>query len=134
MTKQPLRASGRGRSALMLLLMLVNAGCGAGWRRMTGPEPAELSPRQQIQVWTTGQGRAAQLHSVVFASDSVSGVPFTERPDCDTCRVSYVLAEVDSIRVGHPERGFFKGTGLVYGGMLVFGLALCLYWGCPAPD
>jgi len=117
MTKQLLRASGRGRSALMLVLILVNAGCGAQWRRMTVVEPAQLSPRQQIQVWTTGRGRATRLHSVVFRPDSVAGVPFTEHPDCDTCRVSYVLAEVDSIRVGHPERGFLKGTGLVLGGI-----------------
>ncbi len=75
-----------------------------------------------------------QLHSGVFTSDSVAGVPFTEHPDCDTCRVSYALAEVDSIRVGHPERGLLEGTGVVLGGILVLGIGYCALRGCSFAD
>lgn len=47
--------------------------------------PRALPVRTQVQVW---QGeRVNLLHSVRLAADTVGGVPYTEAPGCDSCRV-----------------------------------------------
>lgn len=62
-------------------LALLLAGCGAGWRT-TPLAPGPLPPRQQAQVWT--QGHALRWHALVIATDSISGMPFTRAPACDS--------------------------------------------------
>jgi hypothetical protein len=65
----------------------------------------------------------ARWHGVVVRSDSISGVPFLEAPDCDSCRRALSLERVDSVRVGSPEAGFWKTLGLVVGiPVLVFAI------------
>jgi hypothetical protein len=104
-------------SALLFGLMLQLSACGAGWHRITPTVPSSLPKRQQVQVWQ-GEKRL-QLHSVTLAGDSISGVPYTQNPNCDSCRVAVSRASVDSLRAGSPSSGFWKTTGLVVGGMFV---------------
>ncbi len=95
-------------------------GCGAGWRAVPPPDMGPLPARQQVQVW---QGRQAhQLHGVDFTSDSVSGIPFVRRLDCDSCRIVLPKASIGSIRLGSPEAGFLKGTALVMAIWLLIGV------------
>lgn len=69
----------------------------AGWHRVE-VAPESLPPRQDVQVWTGHDSRT--LHGVVITPDSVYGVPFQLPLACDTCRVAFPRARVDSIRLG----------------------------------
>ena len=112
-----------GRAAGLWLLVLSQAGCGAGWRRTSELPSGVLPPGQQAEVWHGG--RAERLHALVFTTDSVTGVPFLQPRTCDTCRVALARAEVDSVRLGHPERGLWRGVGLTLGAVAVVGLVAC---------
>jgi hypothetical protein len=117
--------SGRLPSMLLLVMVMAQSGCGAGWHRIDPLGPGSLPKRQQVQVWEGGQ--KVQLHAVKLDGDSLSGVPYVQPPDCETCRVSVPTTSVDSVRAGNPSAGFLKTTGLVLGGMFALALALC----CP---
>jgi len=103
------------------------AACGAGWHRPAQLEPGELSPRQQVEVWSGGTVR--RWHAVQVGSDSISGVPFMRPTDCDSCRIAVPRAAVDSIRLGHPEGALFKTIGLVFGIPAMVYLILCVAHG-----
>ena len=107
------------RSISVLLVLLMGSwACGGGWRRLESVTPRVFPTRTQVQVW---QGRGSTLlHAVRLNSDTLSGVPFTQAPTCDSCRVEFPLNEVDSLREGSKERGFFRTTGLV----VAIGLAM----------
>ena len=110
------------RSFGALALALLQAGCGAGWRTTplaTGPLPQ----RQQAEVWTGG--RVLRWHALVVASDSISGVPFTRPPECDSCRVAVPREAVDSVRLGNPSAGFWKSVGLGMGISVAAALVIC---------
>jgi hypothetical protein len=107
----------RLRSVLLLAALLPQSACGAGWHRIEPAVPSNLPQRQQVQVWKGGH--RLQLHALKVTGDSISGIPYTQHPDCDSCRVSVAAASVDSIRAGNPSAGFWKTTGLVIGGMFV---------------
>jgi hypothetical protein len=64
-----------------------------------------------VQVWR--DRRVTLLQAVTLESDTLEGVPFTQPPNCDSCRVQLGLATVDSLRVGNKERAFFRTAGLV---------------------
>jgi hypothetical protein len=103
---------------------LLQTGCGAGWRTTplaTGPLPR----RQQAQVWT--DGRAQRWHAVVVGTDSISGVPFTRPPACDSCRVAVSRGSVDSLRLGNPTAGFWKSMGLGMGITFAAALVICRF-------
>ena len=105
-------------------LALIQAGCGAGWRTTqlaAGPLPA----RQQAEVWTGG--RALRWHALVVATDSISGVPFTSSPGCDSCRVALPRGSVDSVRLGNPTAGFWKSVGLGMGISFATALVICRF-------
>ena len=89
------------RRALLGVAALAGlSGC-AGWLRVTAPSDTTFAPRQQVQVW---QGRQARvLHEVHLTPDSLIGVPFNRRADCDSCRVAVPRAAVDSLRLGDRE-------------------------------
>lgn len=115
------------RRLALLALTLAQMACGAGWRRVTEPEPRTLPARQQVQVWRGG--RALQLHAVEFGSDSVSGIPYLQPEDCDTCRVAVAASEVDSVRVGNPPAGFWRSFALVLGGGVALTFVGCVVFG-----
>jgi hypothetical protein len=52
-------------------------------------------------VWTGG--RSLRLHGVHFRNDTLTGVPFTSPPECDSCRVRIALAAIDSVQVGGTD-------------------------------
>ena len=112
-----------GRAAGLCLLALSQADCGAGWRRAGELAPGPLPRGQQVEVWH--EGRAERLHALILTEDSLSGVPFLHPWGCDSCRVTLARVEVDSIRFGHPERGFWRGVGLTFGALAVLGLVAC---------
>lgn len=64
-------------------------------------------------------------HALVVATDSISGVPFTRPPACDSCRVAVPRALVDSVRLGNPTAGFWKSVGLGMGLTLAAVVAIC---------
>ena len=73
--------------------------------------PRPFPARAQVQVW---QGnKFILLHGLRLDPASLTGVPFTQAPTCDSCRVQMALGGVDSLRVGNKERGFFRTAGLV---------------------
>jgi hypothetical protein len=111
------------RHALVIGTLMLAEACDAGWRRPQELSPDSLSPRQQVQVWR--QGRTVQWHAVVISADSISGIPYYKPVDCDSCRVAFPRASVDSIRLGDPVAGFWKSVGLVMGVMLAFCAAKC---------
>jgi hypothetical protein len=114
-----------------LALAAVLLGCSPGWHRVT-PSPSEaLNSRQQFQVWSHGQ--ALQWHGLRVSGDSVSGVPFTRSPACDSCRVQLALADVDSLRAGDPVAGLWSGVliGLSLG-LLVLAVSVALHALYPA--
>ena len=110
-----------------ILLALLVQGCGAGWHQVATPE--RLAPRQQVQVWH--QGEAQRWHALQVRADSVSGIPYHRSIDCDSCRVVWPRAIVDSIRVGNPVAGFWKTVGLVIG-IMTGGLIAYCWEGCYA--
>ena len=111
------------RTLLAIAVLLPQTACGPGWHRVTLPSPATLPERQQVEVWQGG--RALRLHAVRLVHDSVSGVPYLQRPDCDSCRVSLPRTEVDSLRAGNPTAGLWKTVGLTIVGMLAVVVVGC---------
>jgi hypothetical protein len=97
------------------------SGCGGGWRRICDVSPQGLPTRTQVQVWQ-GDQVTTTLHSVLIDSYSVRGIPFVQRPDCDSCRVAIPLEEVDSIRTGSKELGLVRTVRI----MLLVGTGMAL--------
>ena len=85
--------------------------------------PGPLPAKQQAEVWH--QGRAERWHAVVLTADSVSGIPYLLPPSCDSCRVALTRTAVDSVRLGHPERGFWRSVGLGLGATALLAVAAC---------
>jgi len=112
-------------------LTLLQLGCGAGWRSkplVDGPLPR----RQQAQVWT--HGRALRWHALVVAPDTISGVPFTRSPACDSCRAAIPRGLIDSVRLGNPTAGFWRTMGLVVGIPIVAVIVICRTDTCQLGD
>jgi hypothetical protein len=122
------RNAPRPRTAL-LLLVAGAAACSAGWRRPPPLRPGPLPPRQQVQVFHGDE--VERWHAVVLTEDSVSGVWFRRRTDCDSCRVALRRAAVDSLRIGDPVAGFWKTAGMVWAILTVPALILVLLGCCP---
>ena len=70
-----------------------------------------------------------RLHGVIVGADTVSGIPFLKSLDCDSCRVRIERAEVDSLRLGEPDGGFWKTVAL---GALAGLVDLCYFGWCDA--
>lgn len=89
--------------------------------------PRQLPARDQVQVF--GRGETQRWHAAVISADSVSGIPWREPVECDSCRVALPMTAVDSIQIGHPTAGLWKGVGLTFGTVLAF-----CYFACPRGD
>jgi hypothetical protein len=91
--------------------------CGPGWRRWDDDALLGAPSREQVEVWQADT--AARWHGLVVTADSVSGIPFLKPLTCDSCRITVERSAVDSIRVGNPIGGFWRGVGWVVGTALV---------------
>ncbi len=86
------------------LLVLVGGCAPDGWYRTTLPQPLvsrSLHRHAQFQVWS--HGNMARWHAVMVNRDSLSGIPYNKPLDCDSCRRSISLIEVDSLKKGRPS-------------------------------
>lgn len=105
----------RRRWSVVLLACQLTA-C-AGWQRSVLLPAESLPPRARRQIWV---GRTAhEVHSVVVRGDSISAVPVWRPPECDSCRIAFALAEVDSLRA--PD---VHSEVVVIGGVLLVALLI----------
>ena len=110
-----------------VLICLTLAGCGPGWHR-TDPAPGTaLAPTDQFLVHHGG--RTDRLHALQVTDDSVAGIPWLKPIDCDSCRIALPRASVDSIRLGHPTAGLWKGYALAALGPFVALSLICIVSG-----
>lgn len=72
--------------------------CSHAWQRVEPEPPVAIEPRQQFQVWMDGE--QVTWHALRITDSSLSGVPFTRRPECDSCRREVLRTRIDSIRIG----------------------------------
>jgi hypothetical protein len=72
-------------------------------------------------------GRPHPQHAL--EPDTLRGVPFLQPPDCAECTVALARAEIDSLRVGRPVRGFWRSVGLVLGVLVVAAIVACARFG-----
>jgi hypothetical protein len=93
------------------------AACGAGWQAVPTPWPSSFAARQQVQIWSGHS--TARLHGVVVTQDSLSGIPWLQPFACDSCRVAFPRATVDSLRTGDPSGGFWASIGWVLVGLVL---------------
>ena len=103
------------RCASIALLLLAGGCIPVGWHRTDLTSP--FKRREQVKVWS--RGNVERWHAVVFSRDSISGIPYTMPLDCETCRRSTALTEVDSLRTAGPLGALVfmvvGATAVVYG-------------------
>jgi hypothetical protein len=119
----PSRRPRRYRAWLLLALTTLQPACGAGWHRIDLHSPAHLPPRQQVQLWS--QGQLHRWHAVQWSPDLVSGIPFLQPIDCDSCRLFLAQVAVDSVRLGNPTGAVWRSVGLTLGSMVLAAAVLC---------
>ncbi len=87
----------------MLASVCLLSACSANWQPMTAPKSQALDKGAVVEFHTKDQ--LVRLHGVEFARDSVSGIPWLDHLSCDTCRVSYAVADLSGLRTGNPGAG-----------------------------
>ncbi len=99
-----------------IALLLLAAGCiPVGWHRtdLTPPRSRLI----QFKVW--GHGNVERWHAVIINDDFISGIPYKMSLDCDSCRRTIALTEVDSLRAASPLGAWVLmavgATAVVYG-------------------
>lgn len=111
------------RYPTILLLLASTTGCGAGWRSVSPSNEQVVPASKQAQIWT--DHRVLRVHGLHVSPDSVSGIPYLIPLACDSCRLSFPRAQVDSLRVGDPTGGFWRSVGLALAGLLLSAFVLC---------
>ena len=66
------------------------------WHRNDARLTEPLAPRDRVQIWIAST--AHDVHGVVLQGDSLTAIPYWKAPDCDSCRVAFARADVDSVR------------------------------------
>jgi len=94
-----------GRRAAALLAAVFLPACGGMWHRTDPEVPNTKVARQQVQIWVGDS--ALRWHAVRVTHDSISGIPFLQPIDCDSCRIALSRTAVDSVRLGDPVSGFW---------------------------
>jgi hypothetical protein len=110
MTTRPLRA------ALALVLACTLSGCSV-WHRSDDGLAQPRAARDRVQLWIGT--RAYEVHGVAVRGDSVSAVPLWQPPTCDSCRLNFALADVDSVRAQDVS-----GEAILIGGVAVIALII----------
>ena len=108
-----------------MLLLLALAACSANWQPVTLVQPSPLDSHTVLEFQAKNQ--LVRLHGVEFKRDSVSGIPWLEHLNCDTCRVRYAFSDISQARTGNPGGGAWSiGAPLILigGGFIV---AVILY-------
>jgi hypothetical protein len=117
----------RSHTALTLLIL---AGCSSYQHgRPLEAVPLPAPTRERFEVWSAG--KAHQLHALRIENDSLVGVPWWNDPACDSCRVVFARAEVDSVRAREydPDKTLTSTiTGGVIGYLVYPTVALLLFW------
>jgi hypothetical protein len=98
-----------------LLAVVTLTACSAHWQPVTLVQPSSLDSRTVLEFQAKNQ--LVRLHGVEFKRDSLSGIPWLEHLNCDTCRVRYALSDISQARTGNPG----AGAWLVAGPMLFVG-------------
>jgi|SRR5690242_21050261 len=107
-------------SGPLLAAILAVTGCyPMNWARV---EPRRFGRHQQVKVWT--HGAAVQWYGVVETRDSLSGIPYPLNLNCDSCRVSLLRSNVDSVVAGYPES---RGAAIVGWILIPVGLVALFY-------
>jgi hypothetical protein len=88
---------------LMLAGACLLSACSANWQPLTVPQSRPLDKGTVVEFHAKDQ--LVRLHGVVFSRDSVSGIPWLDHLGCDTCRVSYAVADLSGLRTGNPGAG-----------------------------
>ena len=112
------------------LFAVLAAGCATTelkWRPLDQPTTVK---RNDI-VWVWSQGMLNRWRAVVLAPDSVSGVPWYLPLNCDSCRLSLPLTQVDSMRLGHEHHNVplevLAGIGIVTAAIILDGVVCYLF-------
>lgn len=84
------------------LLAVVASGCMPAPQRVSLVPGVAIAPERELAIWRGAH--ADTLHVIRLTDSTVSGVPLPSPPDCDSCRVSLVLAQVDSTTRPRPPR------------------------------
>jgi hypothetical protein len=113
-------------TVVLVTPLVLGQACGAGWRQPAAIEPRSYPPRQQVQVWQNAH--ELRWHGVTITSESISGVPHLMPLTCDSCRVTILRSDIDSLRLGNPVAGFRKTVGLVVGAAWIVGY--CTLYRC----
>jgi hypothetical protein len=106
---------------LIPVVLLLAAGCasnpGVHWLKEDIHPVAVRGDRRldRVRLWT--HDGVLQWHSVLVTRDSISGIPDTVSPPCDSCRVTLPTSAVDSLHVGYrqdgPDNPFGSDLGLI---------------------
>ena len=111
---------GRRLRASFFSILLLLPGC-AGTRRVDPISPGIMPARQMVEVWR-GR-RAVTLHGVEIEERELTGIPRFKPVECDSCRVTIALSEVDSMKMVPGDENALLGTGMVIGTLLTVLLA-----------
>lgn len=113
-----------------LLFLALLAGCTSYQHgRPLEAVPLPAPTRDRYEVWS--KGTPHQLHALRIEHDSLVGVPWWNDPACDSCRVVFAKADVDSVRGQEydPDKTTTSAiTGGLIGYMVYPAVALLVYW------
>src|SRR5690349_15212296 len=101
---------------------MLSACVGPNWQPVAAPIPRPLDSKTTLEFHF--KATLVRLHGVRFSGDSLSGIPWLEHLTCDTCRVSYALADISQARIGHPGQ---EAWNLVIPVVAVFSLLAVLH-------
>ena len=79
--------------ALALALATTLSAC-TFWHRNDARLAEPLAARDRVQIWIGPT--AHDVHSVILHGDSLTAIPSWKPPNCDSCRVTFARADVDS--------------------------------------
>lgn len=113
----------------LVIFSLLLAGCSSYQHgRPLEAVPLPAPTRDRFEVWSKGQ--AHQLHALRIEHDSLVGVPWWNDPACDSCRVVFARADVDSVRGREYDPDKTTNTAIT-GGVVAYlvypAIAIVLY-------